>query len=306
MMSSQGARVLCDWGGSHLRAYLEVDGAICAERSGPGIGTLAGQGVMEALRAALDPWTATKELTQVYLCGMAGSRNGLLEVPYCASPASVEAWSGGCAQLQDGPWLLTIAPGVQGLNLNGRPDVIRGEETQVFGAQVLRPQLGEGRQLFVLPGTHSKWIETTGGRIGRFQTVMTGELFALLCEHSSLLRVSSDEADLEAGLEAGFERGACCNLGVSLFETRAAQLLEGRTRGWARGYLSGLLIAAEVRTLLSTGFGARELTLIGDPQLTALYGRALERQNSNENLSVLQLDGTACVLAGLGRLTDPH
>jgi len=215
-------------------------------------------------------------------------------------PASVEDWRGGCAQLTDGRLRLTIAPGVLGANLAGRPDVIRGEETQVFGAQALLPQLAEGRQLIVLPGTHSKWIETQSGRVGRFQTFMTGELFALLCEQSSLLRVAGDDALFDEGFEAGMTRGRSQALDASLFEARAAQLLEDRTRGWAKGYLSGLLIAAEVRTMLQADLSCAGLTLIGDPQLTALYARVL----ADQDLTLLQLDGAACVLAGLHRLAD--
>ena len=62
------------------------------------------------------------------------------------------------------------------------PDVIRGEETQIFGA------LGNGSDngQFILPGTHSKWALVENGQIVWFTTFMTGELFAVLCNHSIL------------------------------------------------------------------------------------------------------------------------
>lgn len=42
-------------------------------------------------------------------------------------------------------------------------------------------RLGVADGLFVLPGTHSKWVpEVEAGRITTFATYMTGEVFAAL------------------------------------------------------------------------------------------------------------------------------
>ena len=45
-------------------------------------------------------------------------------------------------------------------------DVMRGEETQVFGALA---QLGATDGRFLLPGTHSKWVRVEAGRIDRLR-----------------------------------------------------------------------------------------------------------------------------------------
>ena len=71
------------------------------------------------------------------------------------------------------------------------PDVIRGEETQIIGA--LKPT--EMQSLFVLPGAHSKWVSVEENRITQFATFMTGEIFAVLCEHSILARTMQGNAD---------------------------------------------------------------------------------------------------------------
>ena len=56
------------------------------------------------------------------------------------------------------------------------------------------------------PGTHTKWVAARDGRITGFRTVMTGELFALLKEHSILAsRMRAEPApgpDFDAGLRA--------------------------------------------------------------------------------------------------------
>jgi 2-dehydro-3-deoxygalactonokinase len=66
----------------------------------------------------------------------------------------------------------------------------------------------------LLPGTHSKWVEISGGSITGFRTAMTGELYALLHDHSTLLKTdrTGRDADSESvddrasGFGAGVER----------------------------------------------------------------------------------------------------
>ena len=51
----------------------------------------------------------------------------------------------------------------------------------------------------VLPGTLSKWVTVRDGRIAHFSTFMTGEIFALLRQHSILARtLPGEDADLTA------------------------------------------------------------------------------------------------------------
>ena len=86
---------------------------------------------------------------------------------------------------------------------------------------------------------------------------------------------------------------------ASLFETRAAQLIGGRTSGWARTFLSGLLIGAEVASMAGVlESAAGVVTLIGEPALAAFYLRAL----TDRGISAHALDGDRCVLAGLREL----
>ena len=68
---------------------------------------------------------------------------------------------------------------------------MRGEETQVFGAM----EEEEPPMICILPGTHSKWVLTKSGRIEDFMTFMSGELFAVLKDHSILGKLMQGEAD---------------------------------------------------------------------------------------------------------------
>ncbi|QJU57746.1 2-dehydro-3-deoxygalactonokinase [Sphingomonas sp. AP4-R1] len=299
------AQFVGDWGTTRLRLFRLEDGAVADRRDGLGIGQLTGSPA-EALSATLGDWADAARATGLTLCGMAGSRNGLVEAPYVPCPAGFSDWAGKLATTAVDGVAVRIAGGLSGANFAGASDVMRGEETQIFGALSLDPSLGEGRRLLVMPGTHSKWVELDEGRVTRFQTSFTGELFALLRDQSILTRLGSNEgvgeADGEDGFAAGLARirqtGA---LIASLFEARAAQLIDGRSRAWATGFLSGLAIGAEVieNLRLAAATPGTTVTLIGAPALGALYTQALAAADCDTIL----LEGDHCALAGLATLT---
>jgi 2-dehydro-3-deoxygalactonokinase len=284
-----------DWGTTRLRLFRSApDGAI-EQLAGPGIGQLVASPA-ETLLTALAPWRETG-VERILLCGMAGSRNGLIEVPYAVTPADLRDWAAAAATITIEGLRVDVAAGLSGANFAGRPDVMRGEEAQLFGALAVDPALARGRHLVVLPGTHSKWTELVDGRVARFHTFPTGEVFALLSNHSTLTRAGTDTA----GREAGFADGVAGGGGVlaRLFEARAAQLIEGRSHGWALGFLSGLLIGGEIDEALALlGTTPDSVTLIGDPGLSRLYGQA----GVARDLALRTMDGDACAIAGLERL----
>lgn len=289
--------ILGDWGTTRLRLFRVEDGAIVDRLDGPGIGQLAGSPA-ETLAATLAPWREAARASGVLLCGMAGSRNGLVEVPYTACPADVALWRESLSTVDVDGIAVSVAPGLSTANFSGHADVMRGEETQIFGAAALDAALGKGRAMLVLPGTHSKWAELIDGRVERFHTFPTGELFALLRDHSTLTRAGTDSAGREEGFADGLAR-AGTGLIAGLFEARAAQLTEGKSLGWALGLLSGLLIGGEIAEALTlAGEKPERIALIGDPGLSALYRQAAEKHG----LAVTHLDGDACAIAGLALL----
>ncbi len=138
---------------------------------------------------------------------------------------------------------LQSSPAFEPENSTGVPDVIRGEETQIFGAL----DTGNADRLFVLPGTHSKWARVKNKRIEHFATFMTGEVFAILCEHSILGRTMKGSADDAESFKQGFayamnEQVNGAGLLQQLFSARTLALFN-RVPGEAlHAYLSGLLI----------------------------------------------------------------
>ena len=76
-----------------------------------------------------------------------------------------------------------IIPGVSSASTFGLPDVMRGEEVQLMGLNTFHPA---DEVYAILPGTHSKHAKLSHGEITHFSTLMTGELFSLLSQHSLL------------------------------------------------------------------------------------------------------------------------
>lgn len=196
--------VLGDWGTSRLRLWRLAGGTVVETREGPGTADLAGRSAeacAETLTALVAPWREKRERLQVLLAGMAGSRNGLFEVPYAPLPTDRESWARAARSRDIGHLRVTIAAGVA--RDGGRPDVMRGEETQLFGALEIEPALTRGTYLVALPGTHCKWVEVDDGCFRRFRTALTGELYALLTECSTLLRTGAAESADAGGMDAG-------------------------------------------------------------------------------------------------------
>lgn len=286
-----------DWGTSRLRLFRVEQGVIAGRLDGPGIGAV-GRAAEAAFADTMAPWLSEGMPESITLCGMVGARDGWVEAPYADCPADVATWRQAAVRFDWRGTPLAIMAGLACEDAEGIPDVMRGEETQIFGALARDPVLAAGRHLIVLPGTHNKWSLVEDGRISAFRTVPTGELFALLRNQSTLgPKVDvTDPAEEAAGFAEGLARASDAKLLQSLFATRSMRLRAGRSTDWALGYLSGLLIGCEIAEITTTLSGADGVVLIGDKRLSARYAQALD----GLGIASRALEGDACALAGLG------
>jgi 2-dehydro-3-deoxygalactonokinase len=276
--------IAIDWGTSAARAYtLDAQGAVIAERSLPlGIQRIVDGKFADALSALCggDPSATVPLLAS----GMIGSRQGWVEAPYRECPVGFDAIAAGLTPVPGAR--LRIVPGLLCRDADGVPDVMRGEETQIFGAIV---DLDRNRHVVVLPGTHSKWAIVGADGIERFTTFMTGEMYALLREHSILGRLIGDGADssdpeaLARGVRLSLRDDAA--LSHDLFSARTLALTGVLAPAGVADYLSGLLLGAEIgaarKWLAKHHADAVAVTLIGDALLCERYQNALRVAGMN-------------------------
>jgi 2-dehydro-3-deoxygalactonokinase len=293
-----------DWGTSNLRLFLcSTEGVALDSASGPGAAESQGRfsSVLSSLTAS---WQERYGPLKAVLCGMVGSTIGWVEATYLPCPAKPDQLADACKALDRGS--VHIVPGLSCRNRFNAPDVMRGEETQILGALQLTQELAQGRRLLCLPGTHTKWVVVDDGVIQEFFSAPTGEVFAVLSEHSVLVRNHGgthdrgDSAAFREGL-VGFNRFPQGQLLHRLFECRARQLAGEFTTSAAEAYLSGLLIASDTYgalRLMTGSITAQPITLIGSPELTQRYATALSINGCESH----QVDGSRASLAGLARI----
>ncbi len=224
------------------------------------------------LAAAVGGWLA-EEPTPIRMCGMVGARHGWVEAPYVDLPARVEDIARSVVKVDTALGDVAIVPGIAMRGDGERwADVMRGEETQVFGAL---GAIGRSEGTFVLPGTHAKWVTVEGGAITRFRTFMTGDIYAALRDHTILSATMGDGSDPDGfmrGVFAARELNAAGDLLARLFSLRAEALMGRLSDAAAPSLLSGLLIGAEV---LSAAREVGEVVLVGGADLVRRYAEAL-------------------------------
>ena len=284
--------IAVDWGTTNRRAYaIDASGH-------PGDEFEDDKGIM-AVPAGGFP-AAVQEIRQklgdkpLLLAGMVGSNRGWVEAPYVPCPAALDDLAGALARPGERE---AIVPGVKD-DRDERADVMRGEEVQLLGA--VAAGLVDADALVCHPGTHNKWVVLRRGKIDMFRTVMTGELFSILKEHSILSDLLAGDAKLGEAFCAGVRLGlANQDLPAELFSVRARVILGKARKEDAASFASGLLIGTDVRIGLSYPTSA-QVTVIGRPELTRLYAAAIREANRTAN----EIDGERCFIAGVVKIAE--
>ncbi|MBX9404267.1 2-dehydro-3-deoxygalactonokinase [Pseudomonas baetica] len=291
--------IALDWGTTSLRAYkLAAGGVVLEQRSlSSGImqlpktprvinGRECADGFELAFDEACGDWLNAQPDLPVIACGMVGSAQGWREAAYCETPANVANLGKSLQTVVSLRGMrVHIVPGV--IQRSRLPNVMRGEETQVLGILQNLPVETGDELLIGLPGSHSKWVEVVDGCITHFDTFMTGEVFAVLSDHSILGRTQQQGAAFDG---QAFDRGvqvalsADGELGVlsTLFSARTLGLTGELSPTAQADYLSGLMIGHELAALASVQRRRRNnpnlpsIILIGNAPLCARYSRALD------------------------------
>lgn len=212
----------------------------------------------------------------------------MLRARYLTCPVGAAAVASGLVSIPNSRgWHVWILSGLTCAS-KGQNDVMRGEEAQLLG---LIERHALTRTLVCLPGSHSKWaVIEEGGVIESFKTFMTGEIFALLEQHSILRFSVEDDNDAAAAAAPNAHAGsAAFGEGVRAghaapeelmhlcFMVRTKSLFPVAGRGAAehKMFLSGLLIGAELAGAGVDAATSPTVWLVGSSQLCARYEAAL-------------------------------
>ena len=296
-----------DWGSTNLRAYaFDAAGNIVGHRqSDAGALKLKGEPAFDAALAAIvGEWAQSHPEAKLIACGMVGARTGWREAPYveCGfgaqlpqSPACMEArLAAGAIRIASSLGRsLTIIPGMK----SSEPDVMRGEETQIVGSRVT-----DG--IVVCPGTHSKWVQMSAGLVESFATFFTGEMHALIREHSSVGKALNAAPTLADGpsfhLGLSYARTGTASWLHDLFVMRAAVVTGAKTPEQISTVLSGWLLGCEFAAALAMYPNTQEIYLLASDALVPWYERAAEAFGVKVNA----LDAATATARGLWRVAQ--
>lgn len=211
----------------------------------------------------------------VIISGMASSSIGMMEIPYQNFPFTWNVEQFPVKKIEASHDLSHPVFLVSGFRTND--DVMRGEETILFGCEVDE----EANTIFIFPGTHSKHVFVKNKIAFNFKTYMTGEIFSLLVNQSVLKNSVSGGKD-----ELAFEHGVLLALDGDilhdLFTVRTRQLLQHKDAVSNYQFLSGILIGTELASLKGCNY---QICIVTANTLKDRYVKAAELLKLSENIS---------------------
>ncbi|PIJ49555.1 2-oxo-3-deoxygalactonate kinase [Erwinia sp. OLTSP20] len=278
--------IAIDWGSTNLRAWYYRHGQLIDERrSEAGVTRLEGRTPLQVFNTVTADWPVND--LPVVMAGMVGSNAGWLSVPYLPCPVSLDQLASHLTRVEQRAW---IVPGLK-VSREDNYNIIRGEETQLLGASELAPS-----SLYVMPGTHAKWVVSQQKQIVDFRTVMTGEMHHLLLKHALIGAGLPQQKQHPEAFRAGLITGSNDSTIIArLFEVRARHVLGALAQSAVSDYLSGLLIGHEVASQLRHFNSKAPLTLIAGKALAHRYQQAFELQG----VSITVLDGDDAFQQGI-------
>lgn len=206
--------------------------------------------------------------TPILISGMASSSIGLKELPYANIPFKTDGSSLYIDQIKQRTFLIS--------GVKSKTDVIRGEEVQMLGLAHLSET--SKRNIFILPGTHSKHIICEKDEVVDFKTFMTGEIFEVIAHHT-ILKNSIEFGNLNENRMSVFEEGikeAQNGISIlnSLFKVRTNSLFNKMNAIQNYYFLSGLVIGEELKSIVIDEDTV--LHLCAGAKLFELYKKAIQ------------------------------
>lgn len=211
------------------------------------------------------------QISCVLASGMITSNLGLCEVPHCTAPAGIEEFAQGIRSTAiEGIDIgeIHFVPGLKNnqANVDGI-DMMRGEEVE---ALAIAEACGiDGDAIIALPGSHSKFVSFSKGKITGCCTTLAGELISAVT-HSTILASSLDKRFCEElvpdALFQGFDSAKQYGLGKSLFSIRIREQFGKQHHNALTSFLIGATLQSDIQTLThlpSLNFTAKTEIYVG-------------------------------------------
>lgn len=267
--------IAINWGSSNFRSYLlDSTGRVRDQWTDTaGVASLDRAGMAAQIERVASRWPGAG---RIYACGMIGSNVGWSDAGYVDCPAGLDELAARLHATTIAGRDMHIVPGLAcRRESDGAPDIMRGEETELFG--LLHAGRLPHHGLVSLPGTHGKWVRIADGRVEEFMTAMSGEIFDRLTAQGLLASIVGAPASPNAAFEEGVRVASSGRLGLGtlLFGARAKVIRQTLARDDAASYLRGLLIGAEIADARALYAPAGVVTLVGHNLVCSMYARAL-------------------------------
>lgn len=285
--------ITVDGGTTNTRVSLVCGGRVLStEKIGIGAGSGNADGLKCAIKSAITELLLKSNLCDsdiecILASGMITSEHGLCHIEHITLPVNDEklnksVYKTVIDEISQIPFVFIRGIKKDGTDFTGT-DMMRGEETELFG-MLKAPADG---CLYILPGSHSKHISVDGdGNIVDFCTMLTGELFAAVMQHTILRYAASFEhSEIEkAYLLNGFNYAKKQGINEALFKTRILSTMFGGTQSQCYSFLLGCVLCDEVEAIVRSS--EKNVVLGGQKQFRAALDILL-KECSDKNVVTL-------------------
>ena len=284
--------IAVDWGTTNFRAWFIKNDKVLKEVNKPnGIKNIINKNFEDTLIKNINIPKNISIRIKIISCGMIGSKQGWIDSGY---EKNLDLKKNNLVKVKTKNKYLDFYI-VKGISQNNPYDVIRGEETQVLG------YLQDNKNfsgIICLPGTHSKWIKIRNGKIAKFKTYMTGELFEIISNNSILSHSIKDKTINTKVFKNSvlLSQKKNFNFFEYLFEFRSRTLLS-KKKYYPKSELIAYLIGNEIKSYINNT-KATKVIIIGSNYNSKLYSKAMQVLKIKNTI----VDSKKTTIAGLKTL----
>jgi 2-dehydro-3-deoxygalactonokinase len=219
---------------------------------------------------------STEEIEAIIASGMITSNMGLKEIPHIAAPASLFDISKEVESIRFDDIVdkdILFIPGVKsGFTKNStlaEKDIMRGEETEVFG--YLSQAHEDDEDIIVVHyGSHHKCIHVQNNSIIDSRTAITGELIMAISQNtiikSSLHNLEEVEIDLD-WVRQGIEASKASGISRAIFSVRMLDTMEKLNKNIVTNFFLGIMLQQDLELI--------ESMINSNTKKLVMYGRKL-------------------------------